>query len=94
MQGWWLCGFVAELNTLGEWKLVAPINGVGLTAHIGAPGVTATFTAAASLLLAAECTADFGTAGTDIDICDTAVAPAVRQVLLGFAHTVGKDSTR
>ena len=52
----------------------AEVDGVGLAAHVGLPGVGAALAAAAGLLLAAEGAADLGAAGAGVDVGDAAVA--------------------
>src|SRR5215831_8567668 len=64
-----------EFDSLGEWQGVGIVDGRGLPAHIGLPGVRAAFTSAASLLLATEGAADFGAGGTDVHIGDAAIRP-------------------
>src|SRR4028118_426448 len=43
-----------ELHPLGERQPVAPVQGAGLAAHVGLPGVRAGLAAAAGLPLASE----------------------------------------
>jgi two-component system sensor histidine kinase PhoQ len=61
----------------------APVDGVGLPAHVGLPGVRAGLAAAAGVLLAAEGAADLGARGADVHVGDAAVAAAGGQEPLG-----------
>ena len=70
-------------NPLRQRQLRRPVDGVGLAAHVGLPGIAAGFAAAAGFLLAAEGAADLRAAGADVDVGDAAVAAAVAQEGLG-----------
>src|SRR5687768_10684336 len=65
------CG--AELDPLGQWQVVAVIDGVGLAPHIGAPAVRAAFPPAAGLLLATERPADLSAGRPDVHVGDAAI---------------------
>src|SRR5438874_2161914 len=72
-----------ELDPLRQRQFGRPVDGCSLAAHVGFPRIAAGFAAAAGVLLAAECAADFRSAGADIHIGDTAVAAAMAQKGLG-----------
>src|SRR5215831_5654059 len=63
-----------ELDPLRERQVPAPVDGVGLAAHVGLPGVRAGLAPAASVLLSTERAADLGARGTEVDVGDAAVA--------------------
>ncbi len=63
----------SELDPLGQWQVGPPVDGAGLAAHVGFPGVGAGLASTAGVFLAAECAADLGAAGADIDVRDPAV---------------------
>src|SRR5579862_1806292 len=78
------CGAVArslhsELDSLRQRQLRRPINGVGLAAHVGFPGIAAGFAASAGLLLPAKGAPNLSAAGADIDIGNAAIAAAVTE---------------
>ena len=75
-------------DALREREFGRPVDGSGLAAHVGFPGIAAGFAAAAGFLFAAERAADFGAAGPDIDIGDTAIAAA------GAQERLGRDQVR
>src|SRR5690349_3581182 len=57
----WLGPFLhLERDALGQRQFAAPVDGVGLPAHVGLPGIRARLTAATRILLAAERAADLG----------------------------------
>src|SRR5690625_1507118 len=85
------CRLQVELDALGERQVVGPVDGVGLPAHVRAPGVRAGFAAAAGVLLAAERAADLGAGGADIDVGDAAVRAGRRQELLRSLQALGED---
>ena len=64
---------------LGQRQLGAPVDGVGLSPHIGLPGVRAGLPPPTRLLFATESATDFGTTGPDVHVGDAAVAPSMRQ---------------
>src|SRR5262249_17061596 len=82
---------IAEADALRQWKVAGVVDGVGLAAHVELPGIAAAFAAAAGVFLAAEGAADFGPAGSDIDIGDAAVAASGGDEQLGLANIVGED---
>src|SRR5262249_7634208 len=47
-----------ELDALGQGEVVPPVDGAGLAAHVGFPGIGARFTATTGFFLAAEGSAD------------------------------------
>ena len=62
-----------ELDALSQRELSTPVEGVGLTAHVGSPGVTAGLSSSAGVLFTSEGTANFGAAGADVDVGYSAV---------------------
>jgi hypothetical protein len=54
-----------ELDALRERQLLAPVDRIGLAAHVGLPGVGARLATAARFLLAAESTSDLGARRAD-----------------------------
>ena len=71
-----------KLYSLREREIGRPVDGGGLAAHVGLPGIAAGFAAATGFLFAAESAADFGAAGSDINIGDAAIAAADTQKCL------------
>ena len=72
-----------KLDPLRERQLRRPVDGGGLAAHVGFPGIAAGFASAAGFLFAAERAADFGATGPNIDIGDAAIAATGAQECLG-----------
>src|SRR5260370_26038217 len=73
------CGIISsksdlELDSLRQRKFVRPIDGYGLPAHVGFPGVASGFAPAAGFLFATKCAADFSAAGADVDVGDSTIA--------------------
>ena len=85
---------VAELDALRERQVVAPVDRVGLAAHVGLPGVAPGLAPAARLLLAAERPADLGARGADVDVGDAAVASLVREERLRRLQASREDRAR
>ena len=83
-----------EIDALRERQLLAPVDRVGLAAHVRLPGVRARLAAAAGVLLAAERAADLGAGRADVDVRDAAVAARRRQETLGVLQPVGEDRRR
>ncbi|KPW59959.1 Uncharacterized protein ALO80_05928 [Pseudomonas caricapapayae] len=83
-----------ENDALGQWQLAGIVDGVGLPPHVGAPRIGAGFAATAGVLLAAKRTADFCTAGADIDVGDTTIAARRTLERLGFTQVGGKNARR
>src|SRR5690606_4037065 len=54
-----------ELDALGQRQVVRVVDGIGLAAHVGAPGIRAGLAPAAGVLLAAEGAADLRARGAD-----------------------------
>src|SRR3954468_3842825 len=80
-----------EFDALRQGEGVAVVDGAGLAAHVGFPGVGARLAAAARRLLAPEGTADLGTRGTDVDVSDPAVRALGREEEFGLLQVVGED---
>src|SRR5688572_16508926 len=80
-----------EVDALSERQLQAPVDRVGLAAHVRLPAVRAGFAAAAGVLLAAECATDLRARSTDVDVGDTAIAASCGQEALGVLQPVGED---
>ena len=59
-----------SLHALGERKLGAPVDRVGLAPHVDPPGVRSRLAPASGLLLASEGAADLGPRGAEIDVGD------------------------
>src|SRR5262245_24029669 len=78
-----------EADSLSERQIAAPIDRRGLAAHVELPCVRARLAPAAGILLAAEGTADLGTAGADVYVGDAAVAAARRQERLCGPQAAG-----
>src|SRR5689334_21351761 len=81
----------AEVHTLGERQLRRIVDGVGGAPHVGLPRIRTRLTAAARLLLAAECPADLGARGADVDVGDTAVRTVCGHEALGLTDVRGED---
>ena len=62
-----------ELDSLRQWQLTSPVNGVSLTSHVSLPAVGTCFAATASLFFATECATNFCPRGADVDVGDTTV---------------------
>src|SRR5215212_9426840 len=83
-----------EANALRKRQLAAPIYGVGLTPHVGLPGVRARFASPAGVLLAAECAADLRSGSADVDVGDPAIAAGGGQKSFRALHAVGEQGGR
>src|ERR1019366_5873793 len=81
----------AEHDALGERVFFRVVDGGSLAAHVGLPGIAATFASAAGFLFAAKGTADLGATGADVHIGDAAIAAAGGEELFGLAQVVGED---
>src|ERR1035441_8510944 len=81
----------AEHDALGQWEFLRVVDGGSLAAHVGLPGIAATFASAAGFLLAAKGTADLGATGADVHVGDAAIAAAGGEELFGFSQVVGED---
>src|SRR6185312_13245818 len=57
-----------ERDALRQRQFAAPVDGVGLAAHVGLPGIRTRLASAARVLLAAEGSANFGARGTYVHI--------------------------
>src|SRR6202034_1582607 len=79
-----------EGDALRERQLRRPVDGVGLAAHVGFPGIAAGFAAAAGVFFAAESPADFRAAGPDINVGDAAIAARVAEEALGREQVGGE----
>ncbi len=62
-----------ELDPLCQRHRLRVVNRVGLSAHIGFPGIRAGFSPAARLFFTAECPADLGAGSADVHIGDAAI---------------------
>src|SRR6185312_5090216 len=80
-----------ELDSLGERQVARPVDGVGLAAHVGPPGIGARLAAAAGILLPAEGATDLGARGADVDVGDAAVAAGAGEEELGVLQAVGEE---
>src|SRR6185369_1026812 len=80
-----------ELHSLRERQRGSPVDGAGLAAHVGFPGVGAGFAASSGLFLSSEGAADLGSRGSDVDVGDAAVAAGRGEEALGGAHVEGED---
>src|ERR1035438_3457866 len=80
-----------ERDALSQLHLPAEVDGGGLAAHVGLPGVGPAFAAAAGLLLAAKGAADLGAAGARVHVGDAAIAARSRQEQLALPLVVGDD---
>ena len=80
-----------ELDALRERQLAAPVDRVGLAAHVGLPGIRAGLASAAGVLLAAERAADLRAGGAEVDVGDAAVAAGGRQEGLRVLQPVGEE---
>ena len=69
----------SNLTPCASGRRAAVVDGAGLAAHIGLPGVGAGFAPAAGLLLAAEGAADLGAGRADIHIGDAAIGADARR---------------
>jgi hypothetical protein len=75
-------GFITSSSTpparlkpdpLGQGQFSSPIDGIGLAAHIGLPGIRTRLASAARLFLTTEGPANLRTRGPHIDIRDPTV---------------------
>src|SRR5215469_14661459 len=83
--------FDLELDPLRERQLAAPVDRVGLAAHVGLPGVRAGLAAAAGVLLSTERATDLGSRGTEIDVGDAAVAARGGEESLCALQAIGEQ---
>src|SRR5690606_11966895 len=83
-----------ELDALGQRQVVAPVDGRGLSAHVGLPRVRAGLATATGLLLAAERPADLGARGADVDVGDPTVRPGGAEEALGVLQRLGEYRRR
>jgi hypothetical protein len=90
-KSWRRGGSGIERDALGEGEVLGVVDGVGGAAHVGFPGVGAGFAAAAGLFFAAEGAADFGAAGSDVDVGDAAVGAGGGEEGFGLADVGGED---
>src|SRR5262245_11226196 len=63
----------AELNPLRQRQIFGEVDHVGLTAHVGFPGIRARFPPAPGLFLASKGQANLSPAGADVDVGHAAV---------------------
>src|SRR5262252_88921 len=70
----------------------AVIGRAGVAAHVGFPGVRPGLTAAAGVFLASESAANFGAAGANVDVHNTAVTAPFK--LLRLAQIGSEDGRR
>src|ERR1700681_2352019 len=80
-----------ELDSLRERQLAAPVDRVGLAAHVCLPGIRAGFAAATGVLLAPEGAADLGPGGTEIDVGDTAITAGSGQEGFRVLQAIGEQ---
>src|SRR5712672_2542693 len=71
-----------EPHALGQRQLGSIAYRVGGPAHVGLPAVGARLAPPSGLFFAAECAADLGAGGSDVDIGDAAVRSRRRQETL------------
>ena len=67
-----------KADPLRKGKVGTVVDRDSLPAHVGLPGIAATFTTAAGLFLASKCSSDLGSAGAKVYVRYTAVTPPVR----------------
>jgi len=65
-----------EFNALGEREIGAIIYCIGLSAHIGFPGIGARFPSTTGFFFTTEGTTDLSTGSTNIYVGDSAVTPS------------------
>ena len=82
-QSWLAQTTLAEGDSLGQRKVVAPVDRRRLPAHVELPRVRARFAPAAGLLFPSEGAADLGPRRADVDVGDPAVGPDGREEPLG-----------
>src|SRR4030081_2717496 len=80
-----------EPDALRKRQLGSIAYRVGGPAHVGLPAVGARLAPSSGLFFAAECAADLGTGGADIDVGDAAVRSRRRQETLGLAQVERED---
>src|SRR5690606_21797221 len=68
------CRSEAKVDPLRQGQLPGIVDGIGLSSHIGFPGIASAFPAPAGFFLAAECAADLRTGSADVHVGDTAIA--------------------
>lgn len=62
-----------KLDSLGQWKGLAVVDGTRRSPHVLLPGVAARLPAAASVLFSSKCTANLSPAGGNIDVHNATV---------------------
>src|SRR5712672_2556430 len=80
-----------EPHALRKRQLGSIAYRVGGPAHVGLPAVGARLAPSPGLFFAAECAADLGSGGSDVDIGDAAVRSRPRQETLGLAQIERED---
>src|ERR1700704_4875454 len=80
-----------EPHALRKRQLGSIAYRVGGPAHVGLPAVGACLPPSSGLFFAAECAADLGAGGSDVDIGDAAVRSRRRQEALGLAQVERED---
>ena len=80
-----------EVDALRERQVRAPVDRIGLPAHVSLPRVGTCLAPAAGLLLSAECAADLGTGCADIDVGDATVGARRRQETFRVLQVVRED---
>ncbi|RMO11514.1 hypothetical protein ALQ47_05296 [Pseudomonas cichorii] len=83
-----------ENDALGQRQFAGIVDGIGLTTHVGLPGIGTGFTPAAGFLLTTKCSADLCTAGADVDVGNAAVTARRTLESLGFTKVGGEDAGR
>src|SRR5437899_867303 len=82
-----------ELDPLRQRQLTRPVDGDGLPAHVGLPGIAAGFAAATGIFFAAKSSADLGAARAYVDVGYSAVAAPSAQESLG-RHEIRREHGR
>src|SRR5712671_7977846 len=80
-----------ESHALRKRQLGSIAYRVGGPAHVGLPAVGARLAPSSGLFFAAECPADLGSGGADVDVGDAAVRSRRRQETLGLAQIERED---
>src|ERR1700722_5601711 len=80
-----------EFDALGQRQGSGPVDGYGLAAHVSFPRVAAGFASASGFFFASERSADFGAAGADVHVGDTAIAAEGAQECFGVAQIIGEN---
>src|SRR5580692_11351961 len=84
----------SEPDALRQRQLGSSVDRARLAAHVSLPGVAAGLASGACIFLAAECAANFRAAGSQVHICNPAIAAAMVEERLGRSEVRSEDGGR